>query len=126
MVDRPALAATVRNFDGAQLLHIGFVLEDKGRLSFLACRDRTADCKVRQGLPANCFDATISAVYEEGNAEQMDMPAKTCPKCGSEDYTFRSRKKIEATEGQEAAVETKYRCRGCGHEWKVRVATRLE
>ena len=32
VVDRPALAATVRNFDGAQLLHIGFVLEDKGRL----------------------------------------------------------------------------------------------
>ena len=27
-----------------------------------------------------------------------------------------------ASEGQEAAVETKYRCKACGHEWKVRVA----
>ena len=52
----------------------------------------------------------------------MEQPAKTCPKCGSGDYTFRSRKKIEAAEGQEAAVETKYRCKACGHEWKVRVA----
>lgn len=32
VVDRPTLAATVREFDGAQLLHIGFVLEDKRRL----------------------------------------------------------------------------------------------
>lgn len=31
-VDREGLAATVRQFDGAQLLRIGFVLEDPGRL----------------------------------------------------------------------------------------------
>jgi transposase-like protein len=52
----------------------------------------------------------------------MEQPAKTCPQCGSGDYTFRSRKKIEPAEGREAAVETKYRCKACGHEWKVRVA----
>jgi DNA-directed RNA polymerase subunit M/transcription elongation factor TFIIS len=51
----------------------------------------------------------------------MDQPAKTCPKCGSGEYMFRSRKKIEAADGQEAAIETKYRCKACGHEWKVRV-----
>jgi DNA-directed RNA polymerase subunit M/transcription elongation factor TFIIS len=51
----------------------------------------------------------------------MAQPARTCPKCGSGDYHFRGRKKIEPTEDQEAAVETKYRCQACGHEWKVRV-----
>jgi transposase-like protein len=52
----------------------------------------------------------------------MEQPAKTCPQCGSGDYTFRSRKKIEPAEGQETAVEMKYRCKACGYEWKVRVA----
>jgi DNA-directed RNA polymerase subunit M/transcription elongation factor TFIIS len=50
----------------------------------------------------------------------MEKPAKACPKCGSGEYTFRGRKKIEPTEDQEAAVETKYRCKACGHEWEVR------
>lgn len=49
------------------------------------------------------------------------METKTCPKCGSGHYLFRSRKKIEAADGREAAVETKYRCKACGHEWKVKV-----
>jgi DNA-directed RNA polymerase subunit M/transcription elongation factor TFIIS len=47
--------------------------------------------------------------------------ARICPVCGSGEYTFRRRKKIEAAERQEAAVETKYHCKACGHEWKVRV-----
>jgi DNA-directed RNA polymerase subunit M/transcription elongation factor TFIIS len=51
----------------------------------------------------------------------MEPPAKSCPKCDSGAYTFRSRKSIEAAEGQEALVETKYRCKACGHDWKVRV-----
>ncbi len=54
----------------------------------------------------------------------MDRPNKTCPKCGSGDYQFRSRKKIEADpdKGEPEAWETKYRCRACGKEWRVRVA----
>ena len=40
--------------------------------------------------------------------------------CGSGDYAFRGRKSIEPGEGQAAAVETKYRCKACSHEWKVR------
>jgi transposase-like protein len=56
-------------------------------------------------------------------AKRMDQPAtKTCPTCGSSDYAFRGRKKIEANEEQNAAVETKYRCKLCGKEWKVRTA----
>ena len=52
----------------------------------------------------------------------MEQPARTCPNCGSSEYVFRHRKKIEPAAGQEAAIETKYRCKECGHEWKVRVA----
>jgi hypothetical protein len=50
--------------------------------------------------------------------------AKACPECGSGDYQFRSRKKVAPEPGQQGkeAVETKYRCKACGHEWKVRVA----
>jgi DNA-directed RNA polymerase subunit M/transcription elongation factor TFIIS len=46
--------------------------------------------------------------------------SRNCPPCGSGNYEFRSRKK-RVEEGKEA-VETKNRCRACGHEWKVRVA----
>jgi transposase-like protein len=44
------------------------------------------------------------------------LTTKTCPACGSGDYMFRSRKRIEAAEGQQAAVETKYLCKSCGKE----------
>ncbi len=47
---------------------------------------------------------------------------RNCPECGSQEYSFRSRKKIEPAEGRAAAVETKYRCKSCGNEWKVRTA----
>jgi transposase-like protein len=54
----------------------------------------------------------------------MDEAAgkRTCPACGSGDYTFRSRKKVTPEPGQEGEeqVETKYRCKTCEHEWKVR------
>jgi transposase-like protein len=63
-------------------------------------------------------------VRTEHGKTRMEQTAKTCPKCGSDDYTFRSRKKIEPAEGQPAAVETKYRCKACGHEWKVKVVGR--
>jgi DNA-directed RNA polymerase subunit M/transcription elongation factor TFIIS len=47
---------------------------------------------------------------------------KNCPKCGSGEYTFRGRKKIAPEPGQceVEAVETKYRCKECAHEWKVK------
>ena len=54
----------------------------------------------------------------------MDQPAtsRTCPACGSGAYTFRSRKKIVAEKGESEAVETKYRCKTCGKEWRVRTS----
>jgi DNA-directed RNA polymerase subunit M/transcription elongation factor TFIIS len=45
---------------------------------------------------------------------------RACPKCGSTDYLFRGRKKLTEEPGKAGAVETKYRCKECGHEWKVR------
>jgi DNA-directed RNA polymerase subunit M/transcription elongation factor TFIIS len=48
------------------------------------------------------------------------MEPKRCPKCGSDDYAFRSRKKIPAEAGNREMTETKYRCKACEHEWKVR------
>ena len=52
--------------------------------------------------------------------DQQRPAARTCPKCGSGDYQFRSRKKVPAEKDQPEAVETKYRCKACAHEWKVR------
>jgi DNA-directed RNA polymerase subunit M/transcription elongation factor TFIIS len=51
----------------------------------------------------------------------MDRQKKICPKCGRSEYAFRSRKTIEASKDQEESIETKYRCKPCSHEWKVRV-----
>jgi transposase-like protein len=53
--------------------------------------------------------------------EQQNPPNRVCPTCKSANYTFRSRKQIEATAKQEAMLETKYRCKGCGEEWKETV-----
>jgi hypothetical protein len=49
----------------------------------------------------------------------MDVPTtgRACPECGSTDYQFRSRKKV-IEEGSPEAVETKYRCKACTHEWR--------
>jgi DNA-directed RNA polymerase subunit M/transcription elongation factor TFIIS len=53
----------------------------------------------------------------------MDETAgeRTCPACGSDEYAFRGRKTVEHEPGKQE-VETKYRCKKCAHEWKVRQA----
>jgi hypothetical protein len=51
-------------------------------------------------------------------------PARCCPACGRQDYVFRGRKKIAAEQGQPATVETKYRCKACGHAWQERTAVK--
>jgi len=56
----------------------------------------------------------------------LPIPSRTYPECGSGDYAFRSRKNVIAVleKGEPEATETKYRCKSCGHEWKVRVPTK--
>jgi DNA-directed RNA polymerase subunit M/transcription elongation factor TFIIS len=54
--------------------------------------------------------------------DQLVNPDRCCPKCESREYEFRGRKKLPAEEGQPAAVETKYRCKACGHAWREKVA----
>jgi hypothetical protein len=45
----------------------------------------------------------------------MEEPKpRACPKCQGNDYPFRSRKKVNTDAGE--AVETKRRCKACGHE----------
>jgi DNA-directed RNA polymerase subunit M/transcription elongation factor TFIIS len=65
----------------------------------------------------------VTGVPDEGIGrwlmEAGKQPVRTCPACGSEKYLFRHRKAVETEEG--TATETKYRCRACEHEWKVRV-----
>jgi DNA-directed RNA polymerase subunit M/transcription elongation factor TFIIS len=58
--------------------------------------------------------------------DQPATPGRTCPKCGSGEYAFRSRKTIEPDSGKDepGAVETTYRCKACGKGWKVRVAAK--
>jgi transposase-like protein len=53
-----------------------------------------------------------------------DKTTKTCPRCGNRDYSFRSRKKgpADAEKGEPGAWETKYRCKACEKEWRVRTA----
>jgi hypothetical protein len=53
---------------------------------------------------------------------ENQVPARACPKCGSSDYAFRGRKRVAAdpAKGEASAVETKYRCKSCSHEWRVR------
>jgi DNA-directed RNA polymerase subunit M/transcription elongation factor TFIIS len=58
---------------------------------------------------------------------QIDLErtrSRTCPECGSGEYAFRSRKTIPAApeKNEPEAVETKYRCKACGHEWRERVS----
>ena len=52
---------------------------------------------------------------------EMDMPKRVCPGCGSSNYTFRSRKQVEATAEKGPELETKFRCRDCEAEWKERL-----
>jgi DNA-directed RNA polymerase subunit M/transcription elongation factor TFIIS len=51
---------------------------------------------------------------------------RACPKCGSDNYTFRGRKQIEATEESGPMLETRYACRACEHAWKESVAGVLQ
>ena len=54
---------------------------------------------------------------------QPYVPMKKCPKCGKSDYQFRGRKKAA---GEPEQWDTKFRCRACHHEWRVKEPLRGE
>jgi DNA-directed RNA polymerase subunit M/transcription elongation factor TFIIS len=78
---------------------------------------RSREVKWSAQMTADCGIGTMAV----GTERHMNQQKRTCPACGGEDYQFRSRKQIEATPEQEAMLETKFRCRGCGEEWKEKV-----
>jgi hypothetical protein len=53
---------------------------------------------------------------------EQQISSRACPKCGSGNYLFRGRKHIPADleKAQQAAIETKYCCKACSHEWRVK------
>jgi hypothetical protein len=53
--------------------------------------------------------------------DQSVTAMRSCLACGSTEYLFRSRKEIVPELGQSEGklIETKYRCKECGHEWRV-------
>ena len=53
--------------------------------------------------------------------DEQKLGKRTCPACGSRDYTFRGRKQIEATTEHGPILETRYACRACEHAWKESV-----
>jgi C4-type Zn-finger protein len=57
--------------------------------------------------------------WNKGREGSMEISRKTCPACGSQEYQFRCRRKVPE-EGKPEAVETKYRCKACNHECKVK------
>jgi DNA-directed RNA polymerase subunit M/transcription elongation factor TFIIS len=69
-------------------------------------------------LPSGTGEIGQSFKLESGEAmEQKSINLRKCPACGSRDYLFRGRKKIAPRPGQGEAIETKFRCKPCAHEW---------
>jgi len=66
---------------------------------------------------------------EKGTRHMDDQPTgKRCPKCDSTNYEFRGRKKFALEPGETGggSVETKSRCKACGHVWGVRTPQRAD
>lgn len=80
--------------------------------------------KEKATLQAQSDATSISETSQELTA-QKGTAGQRCSDCGSQDYVFRGRKWLRANPavGQDAAVETKYTCRSCGHNWKTRLPT---
>jgi len=77
--------------------------------------------------PSEC--AAPTPAVQSHAAQKHELPTRKplgirgCPECKAEDYVFRGRKKDKPQEGEPGPmIVTKFHCRGCGHQWKVRQA----
>jgi C4-type Zn-finger protein len=65
-------------------------------------------------------------VRDTGTETRMapaDLTAKKrCPKCQCDLHLFRARTTIPAKGTEPRTIETKFRCRSCGHVWTLTVA----
>jgi hypothetical protein len=95
------------------------------------CRERSYTGPYRAGgyseypgaaVPGNhLYNAACGTRGGGGLMEQLVNPGRCCPECGSREYVFRGRKQVAPAQGQPGTIETKYRCKGCGKEWRVRM-----
>lgn len=98
-------------------------LQESGALDLNQARakevgDRIEAEKAARPAPRRQRRAGPKGDHSPQTADRLTAP-KACPACGG-DYAFRGRKIVAEPEGPEL-VETKYRCKACEHEWRVRV-----
>jgi hypothetical protein len=64
------------------------------------------------GRSSRSVEAIFSAdKIPPATEDEIDQAKRTCPPYGSEKYLSRGRKTISAENGQEKALDTKYRCK---------------
>src|SRR5262245_52345578 len=88
------------------------------------CSSQTTWAGCGRTMPGTWAGRRIPAEPRGVRYPRMDTSLtaeKRCPDCDSGDYAFRSRRKIAAKPGQPEVIETRYRCKACEHEWRVRV-----
>jgi hypothetical protein len=76
------------------------------------------------GRSSRSVEAIFSAdKIPPATEDEINQAKRTCPAYGSEKYLFRGRMTISAENGQEEAMNTKYRC---DHAWTDRVPIKKE
>ena len=79
----------------------------------------TANSSSRTRRPAD-LPQPVRAETAEPMAHADLTDKKQCTTCGSEERLFRSRKVVAASDEGPPGVETKYRCKACGKDYRVR------
>src|SRR5262245_21840219 len=71
-------------------------------------------------MPRAVPGSTRKGSARDGAADATEQGVPGLP---DRDYTFRSRRQIQADpeKGEPAMLETKYRCKACNEEWKEKV-----
>ena len=81
---------------------------------FRALKPRCPACRYYRGVWPHVSGALWLTLFEH--------PGRCCPECEHKGYMFRARRALDGKPGESGAVETKYRCRSCAHEWRERTS----